>query len=114
MPAMPEPSAKVIASIHGVRMPIAAAIRRFCVTARMRRPSDVRLSANSSPENTTSAKTMIQSRFQVTCIIPTLKAPDIQSGLPTCRFVGPKIVRTACCRISDTPKVASKVSSGRP
>ena len=28
-------------------------------------------------------------------------------------LVGPKAVRTACCRISDRPQVASSVSSGR-
>ena len=45
---------------------------------------------------------------------PSWKAPDIQDGLPTSRLVGPKIVRTACCRTSDRPQVASSVSSGRP
>jgi hypothetical protein len=38
MPAMPEPSAKVIMSIQGVRMPMAAAMRRFWVTARICQP----------------------------------------------------------------------------
>ena len=57
---------------------------------------------------------MMQNRFQVIVISPSWKAPDIQEGLPTSRLVGPKIVRTACCRIRLTPQVASNVSSGRP
>ncbi len=59
--------------------------------------------------------TMIQTRLQVMVSWPISKrAPDIQDGLPTSRLVGPKMVRTACCRISETPQVASSVSSGRP
>ena len=42
------------------------------------------------------------------------KAPLMKDGLPTSRLFGPKIVRTACCRSSDRPQVASSVSSGRP
>jgi hypothetical protein len=38
---MPEPSPKVSASTHGVRMPMAEAMRRFCVTARICRPIGV-------------------------------------------------------------------------
>ena len=43
MPAMPEPRPKVSASIHGVRMPMALAMARFWVTARICRPKGVRL-----------------------------------------------------------------------
>ena len=57
---------------------------------------------------------MIHSRFQVIASWPSSNAPDIQDGLATSRLVGPKMVRTACCRISETPHVASSVSSGRP
>ena len=39
---MPEPSAKVSASTHGVRMPMEDAMRRFAVTARICRPQGVR------------------------------------------------------------------------
>jgi hypothetical protein len=45
---------------------------------------------------------------------PICVAPDIQLGVSTSRLFGPKIVRTACWRISDRPHVASSVSSGRP
>ena len=50
MPAMPEPSPKVSASMRAVRMPIAAAIARFCVTARISRPSRVKRSSASSAD----------------------------------------------------------------
>ena len=39
---MPEPSPKVSASMRAVRMPIEAAIARFCVTARISSPSRVK------------------------------------------------------------------------
>ena len=42
-----------------VRMPISAAIARFCVTARICSPSGVRLSSVSRPAKTTSAKMMM-------------------------------------------------------
>jgi len=38
MPAMPEPRPKVSASTREVAIPIDAAIRRFCVTARISSP----------------------------------------------------------------------------
>ncbi|MGY3464263.1 hypothetical protein ACVW0I_001134 [Bradyrhizobium sp. LM6.11] len=41
MPAMPEPRPKVSASTREVAMPIEAAMRRFCVTARISSPSAV-------------------------------------------------------------------------
>ena len=50
MPAMPEPSPKVSASMRAVRMPIEAAIWRFCVTARISRPSRVKRSIASSAD----------------------------------------------------------------
>ena len=50
MPAMPEPSPKVSASTRAVRMPIDAAIARFCVTARISRPSRVKRSRPSRPD----------------------------------------------------------------
>ena len=97
-----------------VEMPIAAAMRRFCVTARMRRPNDVARSSNCSAAKTTMASTMIHSRPVVICRPPTLIEPDMKAGALTWRLLAPKIVRTACCRISETPQVASRVSSGRP
>ena len=38
----------------------------------------------------------------------------MNDGLPTSRLFGPNVVRTACCKISESPQVASSVSSGRP
>ena len=61
MPAMPDPSPKVSASMRAVRMPMAAAMARFCVTARISRPSRVRRSMPSKATKTASVKQMIQS-----------------------------------------------------
>jgi len=63
MPAMPEPRPNVNASIRAVRMPIAAAMARFCVTARISRPGLVKRSMPSSATNTASVKQMIHSRL---------------------------------------------------
>ncbi|OWK24413.1 hypothetical protein AJ87_22220 [Rhizobium yanglingense] len=102
------------ASTQPVRMPMDDAIRRFCVTARICRPKAERFRSSSKVTKTIIEKTMIHIRFQVIDSPPSSKAPDIQLGLRTSRLVGPKIVRTACCRMRDTPHVASSVSSGRP
>ena len=40
--------------------------------------------------------------------------PVIQRGVSTLRLSGEKILRTACCKISEIPNVANSVSSGRP
>ena len=40
--------------------------------------------------------------------------PLIHSGVTTVRFWGEITVRTNCCRMRLIPKVASRVSSGRP
>ena len=114
MPAMPEPSPKASMSMRPVEMPIAAAMRRFCVTARMRRPNDVARSTNCSATKTTIASTMIHSRLVVISRPPSWNAPDMKAGALTWRLLAPNRVRTACCRISETPQVASSVSSGRP
>ena len=45
---------------------------------------------------------------------PSSTEPLIQDGVETSRLLGPKMLRTSCCRISETPQVASRVSSGRP
>ncbi|MNL88168.1 hypothetical protein D3C87_2177180 [compost metagenome] len=52
-----------MASTKGVRMPMAEAMRRFWVTARIWRPSGVRLRINSSMKKTISAKITIQKRL---------------------------------------------------
>jgi ABC-type Na+ efflux pump permease subunit len=89
-------------------------LRRFEVTARIWRPSGVRLSTSCRAVNTTMANTTIHSRFQVIARPPRSNCPVIQVGISTGRLLAPKIERTACCRISDRPQVASSVSSGRP
>ena len=60
---MPEPSPKVSASMRLVRMPIEAAIARFCVTARISRPKRVKRSSASKPAKMSRVKTMIHSRL---------------------------------------------------
>ena len=114
MPATPEPSPNVMASTQGVRMPMEAAIRRFCVTARTLSPRLVRFSRSRSARKTPSANSTMAMRFHVSVTPATPIEPCSQSGVETSRFVGPKAVRTACCRMRLTPQVASSVSSGRP
>ena len=97
-----------------VRMPMEAAIARFCVTARISSPKRVKRNRASKPMKMSKVKTMIHSRLYVTVIRPRSNDPLIHEGLPTSLLVGPKTVRTPCCRISDSPQVASSVSSGRP
>ena len=112
MPAMPEPSPKASASIRPVEMPMAAAMRRFCVTARMRRPKGVARSRSCSATKTRIVKMMIHSRPLVISRPPRRNDPAMKDGAPTSWLLAPKVVRTACCRISEMPQVASSVSSG--
>ena len=56
---------------------------------------------------------MIHSRLVVISRPPTWNAPDMNGGLLTSRLLAPNRLRTACCRMSETPQVASSVSSGR-
>ena len=115
MPAMPEPRPKVSASTRAVRMPMAAAMSRFCVTARMCRPKVVLRSTSARAPSTTKQKTRMTMRFQVMVMPPmNSKPPVIQDGFDTSLFGAPKMVRTSCCRMRLTPQVASRVSSGRP
>jgi len=74
---MPEPRPKVKASIQGVRMPMAAAMRRFWVTARVFRPKEVALRIRLRATKTASANTTIQSRPQVIERPKRSKAPDM-------------------------------------
>ena len=52
-------------STRAVEMPIDAAMRRFCVTARICRPNGVARRTSCSPMKTTAESTMIQSRLVV-------------------------------------------------
>ncbi|MNL73121.1 hypothetical protein D3C87_1985350 [compost metagenome] len=95
-------------------MPIEEAMRRFCVTARICRPKADFFISTSSAKKIVSENSTIHMRFQVIVRPPSGNDPDIHEGLPTSWLVGPKMVRIACCRISEMPQVASSVSSGRP
>src|SRR6202522_3608215 len=74
IPAMPEPSPNVSASTRLVRMPIDAAIGRFCVTARISSPKRVKRSNARSAMNTAIAKQIIKRRLWGRVIPPTGKA----------------------------------------
>ena len=65
MPAMPEPRPKVIASTQLVRMPMAAAMRRFWVTARISSPKRVMRMTASRAANTTRQKMTMTRRLSV-------------------------------------------------
>ena len=84
------------ASTIGVRIPIAAAMRRFWVTARIARPRRVTRKASIRSPTTAAVKAMIQSRLRVSVRPPTSMAPLIQVGEVTSTLVGPKSERTAC------------------
>ena len=93
---------------------MAEAMRRFCVTARMRSPKGVARSTAWSAAKTARVNTTIHRRPLVISSPPRWNEPVMKAGAETGRLSGPKAVRTACCSTSDTPQVASRVSSGRP
>ena len=84
-------------------MPMADAICRFCVTARMRSPKGVSRSSACNAPKTASEKTMIHMRPCVMDRPPSWSGPDMKPGAPTSLLLAPKTVRTICWRISDTP-----------
>jgi hypothetical protein len=89
-------------------------MRRFWVTARICRPKRVRFRPRAAggedhQREDDDPQPVVGDRH-----LADLEGTGHPAGLPTSRLVGPKMVRTACCRISDTPQVASRVSSGRP
>jgi len=59
-----EPSPKVSASMRAVRIPMEAAIARFCVTARISRPSRVKRNSPSNPAKIRRVNTMIHIRYR--------------------------------------------------
>ena len=65
------------ASIHGVRMPIELAMRRFCVTARICKPSGVAFKTISRVANKISVNRTIHMRPQVIESPMISNAPDI-------------------------------------
>ena len=56
IPAIPEPSPKVMASTHSLRMPMALAMARFCETALIARPIRVYFSTTRSAAKTSNVK----------------------------------------------------------
>ena len=114
-PAMPDPSPKASASVRPVGTPMHEAMRRFWVTARTCRPRRVRTSRNATTASTAIEKPTIAMRFQGSTSVEVISSPpDIHDGLDNSTFWAPNSVRAACDSSSDTPKVASSVSSARP
>ena len=77
---MPEPRPKANMSMRPVETPIAAAMRRFWVTARIRSPNGVTRNANCSATNTRIASAMIHSRPVVIERPPISTPPDMNFG----------------------------------
>mgnify|MGYP003715425221 CR=1 FL=1 len=57
---------------------------------------------------------IIQTMPRAGYVLSKIDLAAIEDHFLVWRFVGPKIVRTACCRTRLTPQVASRGSSGRP
>ena len=77
----PSRSAKVSASTRPVRMPMVAAMRRFCITARISQPEARQPDRGETSASTARPKKMIHSRFWVTATPPgSISVPCIQDG----------------------------------
>ena len=112
---MPEPRPKAQVSMRAVGTPTQAAMSRFWVTPRMKRPSRVFESSIHIPTSTAAAKRMMKMRLHgSTTLASTWMPPDMNAGFSTCTFCAPKRVRTAWISTRLMPQVASSVSSGRP
>ncbi len=68
--------------------------------------------ADSTP-TATRQSTMMNSRDAARSMPATRMLPCSQAGAPTSTLGAPKMLRASCCRISETPQVTSRVSSGR-
>ena len=90
-----------------------AAMLRFCMTARMSRPSGVLLRTSQVATMISTANPMTNTRFQPKMTSLTVQFPDSQAGLETCTLFAPKIRRNNCWSTSEMPQVASSDSSGR-
>ena len=114
IPAMPEPSPKVSIATRSGLIPMEAAMPGFCVTARICSPSRVRLVMNRNSARNSSASTKMATRMvEIWTISPKPMEPSSQLGAVSGRACVPKMFFASCCSAMETPKVASKVSSGR-
>ena len=101
--------------MRAVLTPMHAAMGRFCVTPRTKRPNRVLLISQAMPSSTATAKPMMTSRlYGSDRLFSTCTPPLIHTGFSTPTFWAPKMLRTSCCSIKLMPQVASKVSSGPP
>ena len=83
MPAIPEPSPKARASMRPVEMPMAEAMRRFWVTARMRSPKGVARSTSCKATKTRIVNTTIHMRPLVMSRPPRRNEPAMKAGAET-------------------------------
>src|SRR5690606_18544467 len=94
MPASPEPSANVSASIRFVLMPAAPLIARFCMTARTESPQRVRYSNPYTARQTSTVRPTMNSRFSGSSIPSlTCHAPVSHDASGTLTSCAPKIDR---------------------
>ena len=103
----------VVMSVRRDEMPLVSARSRFCTTARIRRPIGLALSTTASTVTHTIASTRMKIRVLGTTAPRISTPPDSHDGAMTLTAGAPKMSRATCCRISPTPKVTSRVSSGR-
>ncbi len=112
-PAKPEPMKNVVTSVRRDEIPLVSARSRFCTTARMRRPIEVFASAKDSTATATIASTRMKMRVFGTTA-PRISTPPVSHvGATTLTAGAPKMSRASCWSTSPTPKVTSRVSSGR-
>ena len=103
----------VVMSVLRDEMPLVSARSRFCTTARIRRPIGLALSATASAVTQAIANTRMNNRVFGTTAPKISTPPDSHGGAKTFLAGAPKMSRANCCNTSPTPKVTSKVSSGR-
>ena len=90
-----------------------AAISRFCITERIRRPKGVRVSKSQVPRTIMTANPITNTRLYPKLTSWMLKCPSSHDGESTSTLFEPKTIRKHCCMKSDTPQVARSDSNGR-
>ena len=95
MPAMADPITSVISPIRVTLTPCSSAPRGFCATARIDRPSPLRISSSHSRTDRTLIATMTKTRDQGSSASPSLITPG--SGETSVCPTGPKSCTTSAC-----------------
>ena len=103
----------VVMSVRRELMPDDSARSRLSVTARMRRPMGVNFIAAMTAATQVIARTKMNTRVRGTDAPSSSTLPRRNSGTATLTAGAPQMSRAICCRTRPTPKVTSRVSSGR-